>query len=78
MSKLIKNGRIVSDAWKTMTLAEGDTPQSVKLPDHGVDLVDLTPRPLVLGAELGILQPLCQHPFVEADVDSLRHAGNVA
>lgn len=32
MSKLIKNGRIVSDGWKTLTLAEGDTPQSVKLP----------------------------------------------
>lgn len=32
MSKLIKNGRIVTDAWKTLTLAEGDTPQSVRLP----------------------------------------------
>ncbi len=32
MSKLIKNGRIVSDAWKTLTLAEGDTPQSVRVP----------------------------------------------
>jgi len=32
MSNLIKNGRIVSDVWKTLTLAEGDTPQSVKLP----------------------------------------------
>ena len=32
MSKLIKNGRLVSDGWKTLTLADGDTPQSVKLP----------------------------------------------
>ena len=32
MSKLIKNGRIVSDAWNTLNLAEGDTPQSVRLP----------------------------------------------
>ena len=32
MSKLIKNGRIVSDDWKTLTLADGDTPQSVKIP----------------------------------------------
>ncbi len=32
MFKLIKNGRIVKDAWKTLTLAEGDTPQSVRLP----------------------------------------------
>ncbi|MFZ5524454.1 MAG: DUF934 domain-containing protein [Pseudomonadota bacterium] len=32
MFKLIKNGRIVADGWKTLTLAEGDTPQSVRLP----------------------------------------------
>ena len=32
MTKLIKNGRVVSDGWKTLTLAEGDTPQNVKLP----------------------------------------------
>jgi uncharacterized protein (DUF934 family) len=32
MFKLIKNGNIVSDEWKTLTLAEGDTPQSVRLP----------------------------------------------
>jgi uncharacterized protein (DUF934 family) len=32
MFMLIKNGRIVSDAWKTLTLTEGDTPQKVRLP----------------------------------------------
>ena len=32
MFMLIKNGRIVSDAWKTLTLAKSDTPQSVRLP----------------------------------------------
>ena len=32
MSKLIKNGNIVSDEWKTLILAEGDAPESVKLP----------------------------------------------
>lgn len=32
MFKLIKDGRVVTDQWKTLTLAEGDTPQSVKLP----------------------------------------------
>jgi uncharacterized protein (DUF934 family) len=32
MFKLIRNGRVVSDEWKTLTLAEGDTPQSVRLP----------------------------------------------
>lgn len=32
MSKLIKNGRNVVNEWKTLTLAEGETPHSVKLP----------------------------------------------
>jgi uncharacterized protein (DUF934 family) len=32
MFMLIKNGRIESDDWKTLTLAEGDTPQNVRLP----------------------------------------------
>jgi len=32
MFMLIKNGNIVSDGWKTLTLAEGDTPQNVRLP----------------------------------------------
>lgn len=32
MSKLIKNGRTVVNEWKTLTLAEDETPQSVKLP----------------------------------------------
>src|SRR3989338_8212371 len=32
MFKLIKNGQVVTDQCKTLTLAEGDTPQSVKLP----------------------------------------------
>ena len=32
MSKLIKNGRIVHDSWRTLTLAENDNPHSVRLP----------------------------------------------
>lgn len=32
MFKLIKNGQVVADQWKTLTLAEGDTPHTVKLP----------------------------------------------
>jgi uncharacterized protein (DUF934 family) len=32
MFMLIKNGNIVSDGWKTLILAEGDTPQNIKLP----------------------------------------------
>jgi len=32
MSKLIKNGNVVSDEWKLLTLARDVTPQDVKLP----------------------------------------------
>jgi len=32
MSKLIKNGNIINDEWKTLNLAEDNTPDSVKLP----------------------------------------------
>ncbi len=32
MFMLIKNGNIVADGWKTLTLAAGETPQNVKLP----------------------------------------------
>jgi uncharacterized protein (DUF934 family) len=32
MFMLIKNGNIVSDGWKTLTLAEKETPQNVRLP----------------------------------------------
>lgn len=32
MSKLIKNGHAVVNEWKTLTLAEGETPESVRLP----------------------------------------------
>lgn len=32
MLKLVKNGDVVADEWKTLVLAEGDTPESVRLP----------------------------------------------
>ncbi len=32
MFKLIKNERAVVDGWKTLTLTEGETPHSVRLP----------------------------------------------
>jgi uncharacterized protein (DUF934 family) len=32
MSKLIKNGQVISDEWKVLRLAEGDSPQDVRLP----------------------------------------------
>jgi uncharacterized protein (DUF934 family) len=32
MFKLIKDGRVVSDEWKILTLAEGDIPSRVRLP----------------------------------------------
>lgn len=33
MSRIIKNGRIVDDAWQVLKLAEGETPESVALDD---------------------------------------------
>ena len=41
MFMLIENGRIVSDGWRTLTLAEDDTPHSVRLP-VGLVLVPLS------------------------------------
>lgn len=32
MLKLVKNGNVVADEWKTVVLGEGDTPQNVRLP----------------------------------------------
>lgn len=32
MYKLIRNGHVVTDAWKTLTLSDEDTPRTVKLP----------------------------------------------
>jgi uncharacterized protein (DUF934 family) len=32
MLKLIKNGHVVTDEWKILTVSEGETPHSVKLP----------------------------------------------
>jgi len=32
MFKLIKNGNVVADKWKTLILAEGDQPHNVRLP----------------------------------------------
>ena len=32
MPKIIKQGRVVDDAWKILALAENETPESVKLP----------------------------------------------
>jgi uncharacterized protein (DUF934 family) len=34
MSKIIKNGQIVDDAWQILKLAEGETAQSVALPEE--------------------------------------------
>lgn len=40
MAKLIKNGAIVANEWKTLTLTSGDAPETAKLP-HGDVLVPL-------------------------------------
>ena len=42
MPKIIKNGRIVDDAWQVLKLAEGETPASVALPGGEV----LVPLPV--------------------------------
>ena len=33
MSKIIRNGEVVDDAWSVLTLAEGETPESVVVPE---------------------------------------------
>ena len=40
MSKIIRNGDVVDDAWSVLTLTEGDTPESVVVPE-GHTLVPL-------------------------------------
>ena len=40
MAELIKNGAIVANEWKTLRLAEGETPETARLP-HGNVLVPL-------------------------------------
>ena len=35
MPKIIKNNRIVDDAWRVLKLAEGETPESIALPSAG-------------------------------------------
>ena len=36
MTRIIKNGRIVDDAWTILKLAEGETPESVAFPEQNV------------------------------------------
>ena len=33
MSKIIKNGQVIDDAWLVLKLAEGETPEAIALPD---------------------------------------------
>ena len=33
MSKIIKNGQVIDDAWHVLKLAEGQAPETVALPD---------------------------------------------
>ena len=42
MPKIIKNDRIVDDAWQVLKLAEGETPTSVALPSGAEVLVPLS------------------------------------
>mgnify|MGYP000573625913 CR=1 FL=1 len=36
MTRIIKNGSIVDDVWTILKLAEGETPDSVALPEQNV------------------------------------------
>jgi len=79
MSKLIRNGQVVSNEWKVLRLAEGDTAQSVKLP-VGPVLVpmsvwkarrrELINREYEHGWALGVWLTSDENPqAVESDID---------
>ena len=76
MFMLIKNGHIVSDGWKTLTLAEGDTAQNVKLP-VGPVLVPLSVwqarRTELIHREYEHGWPLGVWLAAEEDPESLEH-----
>jgi uncharacterized protein (DUF934 family) len=57
MIMLIKNGNIVSDSWKTLILAEGDTPQNIKLPVGPV----LVPLPVWLARRAELIHREYEH-----------------
>ncbi len=78
ISKLIKNNQIIDDAWQQLTLAEGETPESITLPAA----LDKTLLPLAVWlarkdeilarqSTLGIW--LDSHEGPEAIADALAH-----
>ena len=85
MFMLIKNGHIVSDAWKTLTLTEGDTPQNVRLPVGPVLVplsvwqarrAELTYREYEHGWPLGVWLAAEQGPeAIERDIDDFTVIG---
>jgi len=76
MSKIIKNGQIVDDAWQVLKLSEGETPESVKLPNEST-LLPLTvwlarkTEILAIGNPFGIWLDSSEGP--EAIANELAH-----
>lgn len=73
MSKLIKNGAAVADTWQILSLAEGETPESVSLPtgDLIVPLAVWSSRQAELNgrAQLGLLlEPADDLAAIAADL----------
>jgi uncharacterized protein (DUF934 family) len=88
MAKLIKNGSIVANAWKTMTLAAGADPAATKLPYGNVllplavwharkwDLVQRQWHSLEGGQRLGVwLAPQDDPADIAADLEDLDVVG---
>lgn len=76
MPKLIKNGQIVEDAWHVLRLAEGETAESVSLPDAPT----LFPLPVWLARKDELLARIAttgvwldSHEGPEALADDLEH-----
>ena len=79
MSKLIKNGQAVSNEWKILHVAEGDSPKTVKLPVGPVLVplavwkarrAELIHREYEHGWELGIWLAADESPeFIKDDID---------
>jgi len=76
MSKIIKNGQIVDDGWQVLKLSEGETPESVSLP-NGSALLPLAvwlarkTEILATGNPVGVWLDSSEGP--EAIADDLAH-----
>jgi uncharacterized protein (DUF934 family) len=81
MSRIIKNGGIVDDAWSVLRLAEGDTAQTVALPDFPALVplsVWLARRDEILARKQAFGVWLASHEGPEAIAADLAHFSVVA